>query len=72
MSLDSDKTGGKIKTFLESLTPAQKNDIGYIWKGIVDILYEDIKTDAEVSTTVTGTNDPATNDVTGNGSGGVN
>lgn len=71
MALNKDTCGTAIKDFLLTLTSEQKNDPEYIWRGICDILFDHLKTNGEITTTVTGTADLITGDVTGTGTGTI-
>lgn len=48
MAVNKDTCGTAVKNFLNSLTPAQKQDIELIWQGIVNEFFEHIKTNGEI------------------------
>ena len=74
MALDKDRLAASVAQKLVDaglVAEEKKDETAAIWVYIADAFIEEIKDNAEVSTDVTGTNNPATNEVTGTGTGSI-
>jgi len=52
MALNKDVCGTAVKDFVETLTPAQKLDVEYIWQGVLNVIFLHFQNNAVISTDV--------------------
>ncbi len=71
MALNSEVCGTAFKTAINGMSPADKQDVEKIWQILMEVLFDHITDNAEINTTVTGSADLISGDVTGSGSGGI-
>jgi len=71
MALNSDACGTAVKNAIDGMSPSDLQDTEKIWQILLEVIFDHIKDNGEISTDVTGTADLLSGDVTGNGSGTI-
>ena len=55
MTVSSDRLGDAMKTFIDNMSDADKQDLQIVWRGIATTILNELTTNAVVTTDVSGT-----------------